>query len=63
MMGAFSAAAVIPSFETFSEMWNVSITQASYFVCVFAVVRVVGFVLTLFLSSLLSCKDTLEPLE
>jgi len=31
-MGAFSAAAVIPSFETFAEHWGISITQASYFV-------------------------------
>ncbi|KPV74750.1 uncharacterized protein RHOBADRAFT_53698 [Rhodotorula graminis WP1] len=34
MMGAFSAAAVIPSFETFAEHWGISITQASYFVSV-----------------------------
>ncbi|GAA5821619.1 hypothetical protein JCM3770_005701 [Rhodotorula araucariae] len=34
MMGAFSAAAVIPSFETFVELWGCSITEASYFVSV-----------------------------
>ncbi|PRQ71468.1 Major facilitator superfamily domain-containing protein [Rhodotorula toruloides] len=34
MMGPFSAAAVIPSFETFVEDFGVSITQASYLVSV-----------------------------
>ncbi|GJN90621.1 hypothetical protein Rhopal_003633-T1 [Rhodotorula paludigena] len=34
MLGPFSAAAVIPSFETFVELWGISITQASYFVSV-----------------------------
>lgn len=34
MLGAFSAAAVIPSFETFVEEFDITITQASYFVSV-----------------------------
>ena len=34
MLGAFSAAAVIPSFETFVQEFDITITQASYFVSV-----------------------------
>lgn len=34
MLGPFSAAAVIPSFETFVEDFGITITQASYFVSV-----------------------------